>query len=128
MDVQPRAARAFSIAAWCTAAEILRITAVVMYTRPAEAALYAGALWALLKCAPLLVLLPGLRRHSHRQAVWLCFALCLYFPLAVLEAFGAPPLAGAGLLGVALTSTAFVAGLLAARWSRNGREPPQPLT
>jgi uncharacterized membrane protein len=128
MEGQARLAQAFAIAGWCTAAEILRITAVVMYTRPAEAALYAGALWSLLKCAPLLILLPGLRRHSHRHAVWLCFALCLYFPLAVLEAFGAPPLAGAGLLGVGLTSLAFVAGLLAARWSRNGREPPLPLT
>lgn len=119
---------ALRIATTAAVAEILLVAGWTLRTAQAEAALYAGFLWILVKCGPLLAVLPGLVRGSHRAATWLCFVLCAYFLAAVLSAAAPPPLRWLGLLEVAVISTGFVAGLLATRWGRALPEPPQRMS
>lgn len=120
----PRFPRALRIATIAAVAEILLVATWTLRNAPPEAALYAGFLWTLLKCAPLLVLLPLLVRGSAKAAVWLCFVFCAYFLAAVIDAMQPPPVRWLGLLEVAVVTTGFVAGLLAARWGRGQAEPP----
>lgn len=120
----PRFRTALRLATLAATAEILLVATWTLRHPPAEAALYAGVLWALLKCGPLLVLLPGLVRGSARAAVWLCFVLCAYFLAAVIDALQPPPVRWLGLLELAVITTGFTAGLLAARWGRGQPEPP----
>lgn len=110
-----RLALFFRIALAAALAEILLITLVTLRAAPPEAPLYAGLLWAAIKCAPLALVLPGLVRGQANAAVWLCFLLCAYFLTAVLAAMDAPPRRWLGLLEVGLVATGFVASLLAAR-------------
>lgn len=86
---------------------------------PVNAPLYAGLLWALLKCTPLLLILPGLARRRANAAIWLCFLSCAYFTTAVLAAMD-PARRGLGLVEIAVLATAFTAGLLAARKAGRG--------
>ncbi|MFP5441470.1 MAG: DUF2069 domain-containing protein [Gammaproteobacteria bacterium] len=113
-----RLALAFRIALAAALAEILLVALVTLRSAPPEAPLYAGLLWAAVKCAPLVLVLPGLARGRANAAVWLCFLLCAYFLTAVLAAMDAPPRRWLGLLEVGLVAAGFVAGLLAARWAR----------
>lgn len=115
---------ALRVAIAATLAEILLVAAWTLRQAPAEAALYAGVLWTLLKCGPLLVLLPPLARGSARACVWLCFVLCAYFAAAVVDAFSPPPVRWLGIMETVLVGVAFVAGMLAARWGRGLPEPP----
>jgi len=115
---------ALHIAVAATMAEILLVAAWTLRHAPGEAALYAGILWTLLKCGPLLVLLPPLVRGSARACVWLCFVLCAYFTAAVIDAMSPPPVRWLGMIEVVLVCVAFVAGMLAARWGRGLPEPP----
>lgn len=101
-----------------TLAEILLVTVYTLRMGPPGASLAAGALWAFVKVLPLLVLLPGLRRGSHRATTWLCFLLCGYFVGAVLTASLPPPARWVGIVEVLLVATGFTAGLLATRWAR----------
>lgn len=119
-----RFAHALRVATTAAAAEILLVAIWTFRNAPAEGALYAGALLTLLKCGPLLAVLPGLLRGSARSAVWLCFVLCAYFPFAVLAAMDQPPHRWLGLLEILVIAIAFTAGLLAARWGRRRPEPP----
>lgn len=115
---------ALRIATAATLAEILLITVWTLRKAPPEAALYAGVLWTLVKCGPLLVLLPPLVRGSTRAAVWLCFVLCAYFLAAVIDAMSPPPVRWLGVLEIIVISAAFTAALLGARWGRGMPEPP----
>lgn len=119
---------ALRIATTAAVAEILLVAAWTLRSAQAEAALYAGFLWILLKCGPLLAVLPGLVRGSHRAATWLCFVFCAYFLAAVLTALAPPPVRWLGLLEIVVISTGFVAGLLATRWGRQLPEPPQRMS
>lgn len=115
---------ALHIAATAAAAEIVLVAGWTLRTSPAEAALYAGFLWSLVKCGPLLAVMPGLVRGSARAATWLCFILCAYFLAAVVTAASPPPLRWLGLVEILVITTGFVAGLLATRWGRGRAEPP----
>ncbi len=115
---------ALHIAATAAAAEILLVAGWTLRSAPADAALYAGFLWALVKCGPLLALMPGLVRGSARTATWLCFVLCAYFLAAIISALAPPPVRWLGLIEILVISTGFGAGLLAARWGRGHPEPP----
>lgn len=99
-------------------AEILLIVVITLRSAQPDASLYAGLLWALLKVAPLLLIVPALLRGSAKAATWLCFAYCGYFVAAVLTAGSPPPLRWLGLLEVLLIVSGFTAGLLFTRWSR----------
>lgn len=113
-----RLALVFRIALAAALAEMLLVAVVTLRGAPPDAPLYAGLLWAAIKCAPLALVLPGLARGRANAAVWLCFLLCAYFLTAVLAAMDAPPRRWLGLLEIGLVATGFVAGLLAARWAR----------
>lgn len=113
-----RLALVFRIALAAALAEMLLVALTTLRAAPPDAPLYAGLLWAAIKCAPLALVLPGLARGRANAAVWLCFLLCAYFLTAVLAAMDAPPRRWLGLLEVGLVATGFVAGLLAARWAR----------
>lgn len=117
MTRDARLALAFRIALAAALAEILLIALITLRAAPPEAPLYAGLLWAALKCGPLLLVLPGLARGHANAAIWFCFMLCAYFLTAVLAATD-PPRRWLGLVEVALIAAGFVAGLLAARWAR----------
>ena len=117
-------ARALQVATAATAAEILLIAAWTFRYAPPDGALYIGVLLVLLKCGPLLAVLPGLVRGSARSAVWLCFALCAYFPFAVLDAMAEGPRRWLGVVELLVIAAGFTAGLLAARWGRGLPEPP----
>ena len=125
MSSADRFHRALRIATLAAAAEILLVAITTLRNVPADGALYAGFLWTLLKCGPLLALLPGLTRGSARAATWLCYVLCAYFLAAVLTAAAPPPLRWIGGIEVIVVCTGFVAGLLATRWGR-GRPEPAP--
>lgn len=128
---------ALRIAATAAMAELLLIVGQTLRNAPAEAALYAGLIWVLVKCIPLLVVLPGLLRGSTRAATWLCFIFCFYFPFAIIAALpgqGANQVPGIDILGshlpvlavleITVIVAGFTAGLLAVRWSRTAL--PQP--
>lgn len=115
---------ALRVATLAALAEIVLVAGWTLRKAPAEAALYAGFLWALVKCGPLLAVVPGLVRGSRRAAIWLCYVLCAYFLAAVLSALSQGPERWLGLLEVVVISTGFVAGLLAGRWGQGYPEPP----
>lgn len=100
------------------AAEIVLVTAVTLVQRPDGAALYAGIVLALLKCAPLLALLPFLLRGSRKAAVWLCYAFCFYFPMAVLTVMEPAPLRWLGAGEIVVSAVVYTSALLAVRWGR----------
>lgn len=120
----PRFPVALRVARLAAVAEIAAIVGWTFRAAPPDAPLYAGALWAMIKTAPLLVLLPGLFRGSPRTAIWLCYVLCGYFLAAVIDVASPPPLRWIGCLEVVATVTGFCAGLLAGRWGRGAPEPP----
>lgn len=74
------------------------------------------AIW-LLKVAPLLLLLRGLLKRSHKTASWLSFMIMLYFVLAVMLTF-TPGANGQGWLMVILTGSAFMSSMLYTRWQK----------
>lgn len=72
---------------------------------------------ALLHVVPLLAFLPALLGRRPRPFVWLCFFILLYFCQGVINAFTLPSLPGVlGLLETLLTSSLFIAAMLAARY------------
>lgn len=119
-----RPALAFKLALLTALAEIVLIFAVTLRAAPADAPLYAGLLWALLKSAPLMSTIPWLLRGSARAAICLCFLLCFYFLAAVLTALAPPPQRWLGAIELVLICSGFVAGLLAARWARRPAASP----
>lgn len=119
---------ALRIATAATIAEVLLVAVWSLRNAPAEGALYAGVLWTLIKCGPLLLLLPALVRGSARAAVWLCFTLCAYFLAAVIDALAPPPLRWLGILETLLITSAFIAAMLAARWGSHAPESPQRMS
>lgn len=124
MTQSPRFQWALRVARWSALALLAIILGWTFKTAPPEAPLYAGALWAMIKGAPLLVLLPGLFRGSARTAIWLCFVLCGYFLGAVIDAAAPPPARWIGALEIVVIAIGFTAGLLAGRWGRGAPEPP----
>lgn len=112
-----RLALLFRVALTAALAEIVLVAMMTLRGAPADAPLYAGLLWVLLKSLPLLLVLPGLLRGRTNAAVWLCFISCFYFATAVLAAMD-PSRRALGLLEIAVIATAFSAGLLAARGAR----------
>jgi len=117
-SINPRLTPALRVAIAATAAEIVLVIWWTFATAPAGASLLAGAIWSLVKVSPLLLVLPGLLRGSHKASAWLCFLLCGYFIGAVLTASAPPPARWLGLVETLLVSVAFAAGLLATRWTR----------
>lgn len=72
---------------------------------------------AALHIVPLLAFLPALLARKPRPFVWLCFFVLLYFCQGVINAFALPSLTGVlGLLETLLTSSLFIAAMLAARY------------
>lgn len=122
MTRNARFALAMQLTAAAAMAEVLLIVSWTLRTAPAEAALYAGLLWGLLKCLPLLIVIPGLLRGNAHAATWLCFILCFYFVMAVMAAFSHPFTLGIHLLEILLLVSGFISGLLATRW----RPAPTP--
>lgn len=116
--LNPRLTPALRLAIATTVAEIILVIWWTFSTAPAGASFVAGGIWALVKVTPLLLVLPGLLRGSHRASAWLCFLLCGYFIGAVLTASAPPPARWVGTVECLLVSTAFTAGLLATRWTR----------
>ncbi len=39
--------------------------------------------WWLIQCAPLLIFIPGLRKHHYKTYSWICFVTLLYFAAVV---------------------------------------------
>ena len=114
---------AMRVATTLAIAEILLVMIVTLRQAPPEGALYAGLMWSVVKCAPLIILLPGLVRGSPRAATWFCFVLCAYFTAAVATAAAPSPLRNLALLETILVGAGFIAGLLATRWGRGLAEP-----
>lgn len=117
MEASVRLGLALRVAVVALLAEIILVTGITLETAQPGAPLYAGLIWALLKSLPLLLVLPGLLRGSHRAGAWYCFLLCAYFIGAVLTA-STPGLLLPGLVEVAVVSTGFIAGMLGTRWTR----------
>lgn len=86
--------------------------------------LYANAsvgLW-LMQCVPLLLTLPGLRKHQPRALQWLGFLVLFYFLNGVLLAASPAPLQRwLGALTVLLCVTLFAAVIVAVRSGRRAR-------
>lgn len=73
-----------------------------------------AVLWGL-QAVPLLLFLPGLWRGSFRIYVWLCFALLIYFLLAV-ERVAQPGRAVADGVELAAIVLLFVSAMMFGRW------------
>ncbi|SMF03139.1 Uncharacterized membrane protein [Alteromonadaceae bacterium Bs31] len=77
----------------------------------------SGPNWVvyLLQSLPLLLLLPGLVQKYYRSYSWLCFLMLIYFVKAVDGAFMSTA-NWSDFIFVALTSSTFIAAMMASRW------------
>lgn len=71
----------------------------------------------LFKILPLLLVIPGLLKRSHKAASWLAYVTMLYFVIGVLLVF-TPEATLVGWLIVALAFVIFLSSLLYTRWQK----------
>lgn len=71
----------------------------------------------MIQVLPLLIFLPGMMRGSYKTYLWLCFALLIYFTVAVANVVH--PRAGwLDVTEVILTLVLFIQAMLFARWQQ----------
>ncbi|PIE40139.1 MAG: hypothetical protein CSA51_01870, partial [Gammaproteobacteria bacterium] len=77
------------------------------------------------KLIPLLILLPGLIKHSTRAHIWLCFIVLLYFTQASVQ-FYLTEWSVQPMLYSFLTATIFICSMLYVNWQNKARRDKAP--
>jgi len=75
------------------------------------------ALW-IIQCVPLLIFIPGLRKHYYRTYSWLCFVLLFYFTAFTVDAMS-PLRNWTDYVGVSLSVVMFISAMMASRWRQH---------
>ncbi|GAA3939525.1 DUF2069 domain-containing protein [Litoribacillus peritrichatus] len=70
---------------------------------------------------PLLAFLPMLRKPTARTFQWFCFALLLYFMIAVLNVFS-PGMYYIGIIESVIVGLLFVAAMMLGRWKMRQKD------
>ena len=102
---------------------LLLVFLVSTFTNPPESipdglmlVLSGLGIW-LFKVSPLLLVIPGLVKRSHKAASWLAYLIMLYFVIGVMLVF-IPEASLWGWLIVGLTLAIFLSSLLYTRWQK----------
>lgn len=102
---------------------LLLVFLVSTFTNPPESIpdgltlVLSGLGFWLLWVLPLLLVVPGLMKRSHKAASWLAYLIMLYFVIGVMLVF-TPEASLWGWLIVGLTLAIFLSSLLYTRWQK----------